>query len=94
MAESPFPSSDRRSQGEMVWFNSAKDVGLIETDTGERLRVPGTGFRSGSKPKGRCAGQAVTFRATGSGDTASAEDVAFVSEDAPRRARIRRSGAR
>ena len=36
MAESPFASNDRRSQGEMVWFNSAKDVGLIETDSGER----------------------------------------------------------
>jgi cold shock CspA family protein len=94
MAESPSPSNDRRSEGEMVWFNSAKDVGLIETTDGERLRVPGTAFRNGSKPKGRCAGQAVTFLATGTGATASAEDVAFVSEDAPRRARIRRSGAR
>lgn len=84
----------RRISGEMLWFNNAKDFGFIATATGERIYVSGSGFRSGSGPEGRCGGLRVTFRATDGGEATRAEDVVFVSDAAPRRARRRRSGHR
>jgi cold shock CspA family protein len=84
----------RRSQGEMLWFNNDKDFGFIASVSGERLYVSGDGFRGDGKPEGRCAGLAVTFRLTGDADSARAEDVAFVEDLAPRRARIRRGFSR
>ena len=82
-----------RISGDMLWFNNDKGHGFIETATGDRLRVEGTGFRNGP-PQGRCAGMAVTFQVTGDGDTARALDVAFPEDAPPRRARIRRSAGR
>jgi hypothetical protein len=83
---------EKRIDGELRWFNSDKDVGVIVTATGERLQVAGAAFRDGTRPAGRCAGQAVTFvNASGDGE---ASDVTFVTETAPRRARSRRSGHR
>jgi len=78
----------------MLWFNNTKDFGFIATTAGERLHVTGNAFRNGSRPEGRCAGLAVTFRAIDGDEIRSAEDVVFVSEAAPRRARSRRSGHR
>ena len=74
-------------------FDNDKGHGFIETATGDRLRVEGTGFRNGP-PQGRCAGMAVTFQVTGDGETARALDVAFPEDSTPRRARIRRSAGR
>ena len=82
-----------RISGDMLWFNNEKGHGFIETATGDRLRVEGSGFRNGP-PEGRCAGMAVTFQVTGDGDTARALDVAFPEDAPPRRARIRRSAGR
>ena len=31
-------------RGKMKWFNEEKDHGYIETEEGERLLIPGTGF--------------------------------------------------
>jgi cold shock CspA family protein len=93
----PPPRQDedgRRISGEMLWFNSSKDFGFIATSAGERLYVAGSAFRNGSRPEGRCAGLVVTFRAADGDETRRAEDVVFVSESAPRRARSRRSGHR
>ena len=83
----------RRLTGEMVWFNNAKDFGFIATATGERLHVAGSAFRDG-RPEGRCSGLVVTFRATDAEEARTAEDVVFVDDAAPRRARSRRSGHR
>lgn len=83
-----------RIHGEMLWFNNTKDFGFIVTVDGERLRVSGAGFRGGNRPQGRCAGLEVTFRVMGNGEAATADDVVFVVDDAPRRARIRRSAGR
>ena len=76
-------------QGTMLWFNEMKDFGFISTEDGERLYVHGTGFASGARPKGRCAGSVVTFRIAEADDERKAEDVSFVTEVAPRRARLR-----
>ena len=84
----------RRISGEMLWFNNIKDFGFIATAAGERVYVTGDAFPEGGRPEGRCAGLQVTFRATDEGETRRAEDVAFVDEAAPRRARARRSGHR
>jgi cold shock CspA family protein len=93
-----FPSRQdeggRRLSGEMLWFNNAKDFGFIATATGERLYVAGSAFRDGRRPEGRCSGLVVTFRATDGEEARTAEDVVFVDEAAPRRARSRRSGHR
>jgi len=90
---SPSRQSDgRRFSGKMLWFNDAKDSGLIATTTGERLYVAGTSFRD-ERPQGRCAGVPVSFYVTDRDETRNAEDVVFVNEAAPRRAR-RRSGYR
>ena len=84
----------RRISGEMLWFNNTKDFGFIATAAGERVYVAGDSFRKGGPPEGRCAGLQVTFRASDEGETRRAEDVAFVDEAAPRRARSHRSGHR
>ena len=74
---------DRR--GTMVWFNLMKDRGVLQTDDGERINVPGWAFAPGEKPIERCAGKTVTFAARDS----VVSGVAFVPETTPRRARIR-----
>ncbi len=76
-------------QGTMLWFNATKDLGCITTEEGERLAVQGIGFADGERPKGRCAGAIVSFRVVDAGEERRAEDVSFVPEVAPRRARMR-----
>jgi cold shock CspA family protein len=75
-------------RGKMLWFNETKDFGFISTDEGERLYVPGSGFAEGEKPHGRCAGLLVEFRVRTDGQR-QAEQVTFVPEVVPRRARLR-----
>jgi cold shock CspA family protein len=76
-------------QGTMLWFNDVKDLGAITTEEGEKIPVHGTAFAVGERPEGRCAGSAVTFRIAEHRDGPEAEDVKFVHEVAPRRARMR-----
>jgi cold shock CspA family protein len=80
-------------RGTMLWFNEVKDFGFITTEAGERVSVHGTGFAGGVRPVGRCAGTLVEFQVRdgdGDGDgEPKAEDVTFVPEVAPRRARLR-----
>ena len=71
----------------MLWFNDAKDLGVLVTDVGDRIEVPGAAFSPGEKPLGRCAGKSVEFEWV-EGDV---RGVAFVRELTPRRARLRRS---
>jgi len=80
----------RDMRGKMLWFNVDKDLGALRTDDDERLEVPGSAFAAGLRPEGRCVGKVVEFRATlGTGGIA-AEEIVFVPEVAPRRARRRR----
>jgi cold shock CspA family protein len=81
-------------QGKMLWFAEAKDYGFIATEDAERLYVHGTGFAGGVRPKGRCAELPVTFIVTVDDGTRKAEDVAFLEDVAPRRARRRHGGIR
>ncbi len=76
----------------MIWFNNEKDSGYIATAEGERLPVDGSAFNGGKRPQGRCGGRAVSFQVTGEGETAKAEDVVFVEDANPRRARRRGRG--
>ena len=75
--------------GTMLWFNDAKDAGVIATEAGDRFPVFGTEFAADERPKGRCAGTPVTFRIAEEGDERRAADVRLVPEVAPRRARMR-----
>ncbi len=78
-------------RGTMLWFNETKDVGVISTETGERLPVSGEHFADGARPPlGRVSGLPVEFRIVENGDGRQAEAVTFVTEDVPRRARRRR----
>jgi cold shock CspA family protein len=85
--------------GKMIWFNSEKGYGFIQTADEERLHVESSGFLPNEKPKpeARCAGRPVTFeRMDGEGD-ARAVNVAFVPDGVlPNRARLRspRSGSK
>jgi cold shock CspA family protein len=81
-------------RGKMLWFAEAKDYGFIATEDAERLYVHGTGFAGGLRPKGRCAELPVTFIVTVDDGTRKAEDVAFLEDVAPRRARLRHGGIR
>ncbi len=81
--------SSRPMRGTMLWFNEVKDCGVILTEEGERLPVPGGGFAGGLRPKGRCAQAAVLFQVTEIEGFRRADEVALVSEAAPRRARFR-----
>jgi hypothetical protein len=80
-------------QGQMLWFNEARDEGFIMTDEGERLAVAGTGFVGEERPVGRCAHKIVSFEIDESNAARQARNVVFVPEVAARRAR-RRSSAR
>ncbi len=71
----------------MLWFNDVKDVGVLVTEAGDRINVPGAAFAPGEKPSGRCAGKAVEFEWLG-GELYA---LAFVQESDTRRARLRRS---
>jgi hypothetical protein len=75
-------------RGKMLWFNGDKNLGVIETDDGERLTVSGAGFTPGAVPTGRCGGTAVAFRVV-DGDERQAVDVSLVVDAVPRRARRR-----
>ena len=74
-----------RMSGTMLWFNAAKDLGVLETNDGERIQVPGSAFEPEHKPVGRCAGKAVECELR---DGAPSR-IAFVAERNPRRARRR-----
>ena len=81
-------------QGQMLWFNAAKDHGFIRTDEGERLAVAGDGFAPGerSEAEGRCADKTVTFEIETSSGARRARGVAFVHDAPARRARRRSRG--
>lgn len=80
-------SAATRVRGTMLWFNDDKNLGVLLTDLGDRIDVPGAAFLPGEKPLGRCAGRAVEFELLEGGVSA----LAFVQELNPRRARLRRS---
>ena len=80
--------------GTMLWFNGVKDLGELTAENGERFAVLGSGFAEGERPEGRCAGLAVTFRLAPGSEGRRAEDVRFVPEVAPRRARMRHARMR
>jgi hypothetical protein len=81
-------------QGQMLWFNAAKDHGFIRTEEGERLAVAGDGFAPGERSEavGSCAEKAVTFEIETSGSSRQARGVAFVQDVPARRARMRGRG--
>jgi cold shock CspA family protein len=81
-------------RGRMLWFHEGRDYGFISTEDAERLYVHGTGFTGGVRPKGRCAELKVAFVVRDDDGTRKAEDVHFVSDNAPRRARLRYGRAR
>lgn len=76
-------------RGTILWFNQVKDLGVITTEQGEGLRVHGTDFAEGERPKERCTGALVTFGVTEQAEERKATAVSFVPEIAPRRARMR-----
>jgi cold shock CspA family protein len=78
-----------RTNGSLVWFNEAKNVGAIDTDDGERIRVDGAGFPEG-KGIGRCHGTKVTFDVVERPEGRTAVAVSLVPIVVPRRARRRR----
>jgi cold shock CspA family protein len=78
----------------MLWFHEGKDYGFISTESDERLYVHGTGFAGGVRPRGRCAERPVAFVVAVEDGTRRAEEVVFVTEVAPRRARLRHGAAR
>ncbi len=81
-------------RGTMIWFNEVKDLGFIQTEEGERLSVLGTGFAGGKRPEGRCADAVVSFDVAVTDAGREAQNVVFVTEVAPRRARLRHRGGR
>jgi hypothetical protein len=81
-------------RGKMLWFDERKDYGFISTEEAERLYVDGAGFTEGARPKGRCAALDVAFVVIDNEGTRKAEDVHFVQDVAPRRARLRHGSIR
>lgn len=75
-------------RGTMLWFNSDKDLGVIEAHDGERLPVQGADFAAGARPGLRCRGTAVEFRIVDADDRHAAS-VSLLPDVAPRRARRR-----
>ena len=81
-------------RGTMLWFNEADDYGFISSVEGDQVAVHGSGFVDGLRPKGRCAGRAVTFSLTADEGEPKAEQVEFVPDVDSRRARLRHGGGR
>ena len=80
----------KRPRGTMLWFNEAKDHGVIATDDG-RLPVAGSAFE-GEPPQGPCSGLVVEFDLEAGDDGPRPERVRLVPEPvAAHRARRRRS---
>jgi cold shock CspA family protein len=78
-----------RVRGKMLWFNEAKNVGLISADE-ERLPVEGRAFQD-EPPRGPCSGLVVEFEIEAGADGPQAARVRVVPETVPRRARRRGS---
>jgi hypothetical protein len=76
-------------RGTMLWFNEAKDSGLLLTEEGERLPVPGDSFADGIRPKGRCAQAVVAFEVGENEGAREASEVELVPSQSSRRARRR-----
>lgn len=79
--------------GKMMWFNAARDDGMIVLDDGSRVSVRGESFAGGERPEGRCASRPVQFRVGAGTEGLQAEDVVFLPEEDPRRARLRHGGS-
>jgi hypothetical protein len=79
--------------GKMLWFNSDKGFGFIETAQGERLYVAEGGFMPGQVPVGRCAGLDVVFERVVDGGEPRAINALFPPEADTRRARRRQGGS-
>jgi hypothetical protein len=89
-----FEPESEAVNGEMLWFDEAKDYGFIRTEDGERLYVERDGFVGRAAPVGRCAGLPVRLSIGERDGERIAVDVTLVIQDAPRRARRRVSGLR
>jgi cold shock CspA family protein len=79
-------------RGTMLWFNEARQWGVITTEAGERLPVRGEDFAGHEAPRGRCQGTLVEFQVGETPEGRKAEHVALVPEVIPRRARRRSAG--
>ena len=76
-------------QGELLWFNEARQDGVIRTESGEDVVVLGRAFPGGSGPVGRCGGTPVRFEVSRDGEEPQALSVTYLTLDPPRRARSR-----
>jgi len=78
-------------RGQLIWFTHEKRHGFIRTEDGERLLVEDTGFEDGQLVGSRCAGLEVVFEREEADvpGGARAVHVSLVTDDAPRRARMR-----
>ena len=79
-------------RGELLWFNEARQDGLIALDDGSRVVVLGSGFAPGPAPEGKCAGTPVSFELSEeSGEMRAVSVVVLEAPAAARRARRRGS---
>ena len=79
-------------RGELLWFNEARQDGLIALDDGSRVVVLGSGFAPGRAPEGKCAGTPVSFELSEeSGEVRAVSVVVLEAPAAARRARRRGS---
>jgi len=81
-------------RGTMLWFNEARQSGVITAETGERFAVEGEDFAGRQPPRGRCRGTLVEFQVGETPEGRKAEQVALVPDANPRRARRRSAGHR
>ena len=79
---------ERKSRGELVWFNEAEDHGVLTADDGERIEFAGESFANGVRPVGRVGGIAVEFVLDGT--EPGAREITIVTPDDANRARRRR----
>jgi hypothetical protein len=79
-------------RGQLLWFNEARQDGLIALDDGSRVVVLGSGFAPGRAPEGRCAGTPVSFEL--SDEAGEVRAVSVVVLEAPEARRARRRGSR
>ncbi len=77
-------------RGKMLWFNEAKNQGIISTEDAERLPVDGSAFVD-EPPQGSCSGLVVEYDLETTDDGPRAARVRVILDPIARRARRRRS---
>lgn len=74
-------------RGTLLWFSDTKDQGMLTTEDGDRIPVPGHAFCGDRGEAGRRRGLPVRYELASNGSEPSVASVSLLPSVEPRRAR-------